>query len=489
VHDFRRTLSGMAAVAALGAIVMTGNARPARAQAQGAQAQPGQAEGGQPPAGQAPAAQKKYKDQGEYDIYNEVFKDVQTQNWQKAVTDLNTWKQKYPQTDYSADRLYFYLQAYNGTKQPAKVLDTAAELMSKDLKTEFTDPKSAPQQIVAVYYMTAVNLPQIPNPSPEQLALGDKAAHALLDYLPTFFSEERKPAATSAADWAKARAQLEAVANSSLTYIAMRPGMEAAQKQDWQGAADAYTKALEQHPDNAQISYQLGSALIRTRKPENVNEAIYEMARAAALDPSKGGITNAKDRADIEAYLNKIYTSVHGSTEGLDQIKQQAVNSPLPPPGFAVKTQAQIAAEKEQQFEQTNPELALWMKIKGQLVDANGDDYFKTQLKDANVPQLRGTLVEAKPACHPKELLVAVPLPNAQQPLKPEITLKLDEPLTGKPGLNQEFHFQGVPTAFTKDPFMLTMDTEKAKVEGLKEEKCVVAPAHKAVRKGVTKKK
>ena len=38
--------------------------------------------------------------------------------------------------------------------------------------------------------------------------------------------------------------------------------------------------------------------------------------------------------------------------------------------------------------------------------------YFADQLKDSQVPQLRGVLVEAKPACRPKELTVAVPLPN-----------------------------------------------------------------------------
>src|SRR6185312_9914039 len=94
------------------------------------------------------------------------------------------------------------------------------------------------------------------------------------------------------------------------------------------------------------------------------------------------------------------------------------------------------------------------------------------------VPQLRGTLVDAKPECRPKELLVAVPLPDAQQPLRAEITLKLDAALTGKPELNQELHWEGVPADFSKDPFMLTMETEKAKVEGLNVTPC--APPRRA---------
>jgi len=49
-----------------------------------------------------------------------------------------------------------------------------------------------------------------------------------------------------------------------------------------------------------------------------------------------------------------------------------------------------------------------------------------------------------------------------------EVTLKLDAALTGKPEAGTEVQFKGVPSAFSKEPFMLTMDAEKANVEGLK---------------------
>jgi hypothetical protein len=191
----------------------------------------------------------------------------------------------------------------------------------------------------------------------------------------------------------------------------------------------------------------------------------------------------------IESYLKKVYIRIHGSEEGLDQLKKQAVGSPAPPSGFKIKSATDIAQEKEAEFEAGNPQLALWMKIKGQLADTNGDQYFQGQLKDAAVPQLRGTLVEAKPACHPKELLVAVPLPDSPKPLKAEISLKLDKPLGGKPESDTEFHWEGVPTAFTKDPFMLTMETETAKIQGLKTEPCTTAPARSGAKKGTANSK
>jgi hypothetical protein len=82
------------------------------------------------------------------------------------------------------------------------------------------------------------------------------------------------------------------------------------------------------------------------------------------------------------------------------------------------------------------------------------------------------------------ELLVAVPLPDAQQSPQVEIRLKLDKALAGRPGLNTEFHWEGVPSAFTREPFMLTMDAETSQIQGLKTTPCATTPTSKgAVRR------
>jgi hypothetical protein len=119
------------------------------------------------------------------------------------------------------------------------------------------------------------------------------------------------------------------------------------------------------------------------------------------------------------------------------------------------------------------------MKIKGALADTNGEQYFASNLQGTEVPQLKGVLVEARPSCRPKELLVAIPLPSAPQPLQAEILLKLDKTLPGKPEANAEFHWIGAPTAFTKTPFLLTMDAEVDKLEGLKTTPCGVTKGKK----------
>jgi hypothetical protein len=473
VHKWLRTLIGIASLLIFSVVVTLETAPAAHAQA-------------------APAAQKKPKDNAEYDIFNEVIKDIQGNNSAKAVTDLDTWSQKYPESDYKDDRLYYYMQAYSKANppQPAKVVDYGTQLVNKGLKNTFSDPQG-PTVILNVLYLLTATVPTLPNPTPDQIALGEKAAHDLLDYVPGFFAADKKPANTPDAAWAQARNQLETTAKKSLIALSLIPGNQAMAKkpQDCPAAEDAYKKGLLVYPDSAMHAYQLALALRCQQKdnPEKIPQAVYEFERAAVIDPSLGG---GADPKKIQEFADTAYATVHGSTEGLDQLKGQAKSAPLPPAGFTIKTATQIAQEKQQQFEQSNPQLALWMKIKGQLADTAGEQYFDDQLKNSAVPTLKGTLVEAKPECRPKELLVALPLPDAQQqPLRPEITLKLDSALTGKPNLNKEFTWEGVPSAFSKDPFMLTMDTEKAKVEGLTMTACAAAPARRAPARRAASKK
>ena len=364
--------------------------------------------------------------------------------------------------------------------------------MSKGLKTLFKND----QQILTILFTICVNLSAIPAPTPQQFAIGEKAAKQLQDFIPTFFTPTNKPAQASDADWNQARTTMEKVARDTLLFIATKPGADSMNRyttskdpKDCVTAEAAYRKALEQFVDSPAIAYQLGRALRcqQAASPEKVPQAIYEFARAAALDPTLGGTMDAKA---LQTYLESAYSGYHGSLEGLDQLKQQAKGAPLPPAGFTIETASAIAAKKQAQFEQSNPQLALWMKIKGALADTNGEAYFASTLKDSAVPKLKGTLVEGKPACRSKELLVAIPDPD--QPgatLRAEITLKLDAALTGKPETNAEIQWEGVPAAFTKDPaFMLTMETEKAKIEGLKVTPCAGGAVQKKAG-GATKKK
>ncbi len=446
----------------------------------------------------APAAKKKeVKDQGEFELYNQAIKDAA--NAAKELQDLDAWAQKYPDSDFKDDRAYMYMQAYSTIQppQPLKVIEYGQQLMAKDLNTVFPDAAGG-RNILTVLFQVAWNIAALPAPTAEQLALGEKAGKQLLDFAPKYFVPANKPAATSDAEWAAARADIEKRANIALAAISLAPANQALAKGDCAAADAMYTKALQQNPNNASISYNLGRALSCEAKanPDKASDlatrAIYAFVRAAAVDPTLGG---SADAAKITAYANSVYTGYHGSDEGLKALMDQAKGSPLPPPGFAIESASAVAARKQKEFTQNNPQLALWMGIKGQLADVNGQQYFDGQLKDADVAgqngarALKGTVVEGRPACRSKELLVAIPEPG-QQGARPEITLKLDAALTGKPVAGDTIEFDGVPRAFSKEPFMLTMETEKAKITGLKVDPCAAAaPARTGTKKAAPKKK
>jgi hypothetical protein len=325
------------------------------------------------------------------------------------------------------------------------------------------------------YFKAAAAIQQATDPTDAQLALAEKGANWLLKY-------DKKPEGITDAAWAEAKGQLQSAARGALLYVALAPGMKAMKAQDCENAEAVFTKTLQQYPDSAQASYLLGTATLcqYKKKPEKASPAMYAFARAAAADPVKGMVDPNWQKNTVAPYLEKIYSQFHGAdAEGLKSLKELAVQSPLPPAGFKIKSVTEIAQEKQAEFEKSNPQLAMWMKIKGALADSDGEQYFANNLKDAAVPELRGVLVEARPACRPKELLVAVPLPDAPRPLASEITLKLDKALTGAPAANAEIQWKGVPSAFAASPFMLTMETEVAAVQGLNLSPCTPPPAAK----------
>jgi len=59
----------------------------------------------------------------------------------------------------------------------------------------------------------------------------------------------------------------------------------------------------------------------------------------------------------------------------------------------------------------------------------------------------------------------------------PEITLQLDSPVPGKVEPGTQLTFTGVGKTFSKEPFMVTMETERKNIKGLP---AAAAPAKRA---------
>jgi tetratricopeptide (TPR) repeat protein len=426
----------------------------------------------QQPQGQGQSAaqgpQKNWKDRAEYDLAELIRKEASPQ---KRLELLNQWTQKYAETEFKLERLQYFLITYQALNQFPKVYDTAKEILA-------IEPRN-PQGLFWVMAFT------LNNKAPDALDAGEKAANTLVSNLNAIFAPEKKPAEVGEDVWKKQKSDFEALAHSALGWVAY-------ERKNYDQAEKEFVKSLEVNPANGQVSFWAGTVVIAQKNPDKYPQAIWHFARAASY--AGPGEFPAANKKQLEGYLSKVYTTYHGDQSGLDEIKAKAATQPIPPGDFKIKTSAEIAHEKEEEFKKTNPMLALWMSVKKELAAAGGEQYFEERVKGAALPggasgvtKFRGKLISMKPVARPKELVLGIADANT-----PEVTLKFETPLAGKAEPGIEIGFSGTATAFTKDPFMVTFEVEKEDLEGWVAQPA--APASKkatgGAKKGaVTKKK
>ncbi|MGH9721997.1 MAG: hypothetical protein ACRD8O_17455 [Bryobacteraceae bacterium] len=395
---------------------------------------------------------RKVKDQGEHDVFSEVAK---TTDPAKRLQLLDSWKQKYSDTDFKEERLVFYLTTYQALGQGVKMAEAAKELLALD-----------PAHVQALYWLTLLTetLPV----NPDSLATGEKAARGLLN--------AKKPEAVKDDDWGKMKKEFEVLAHKTLGFTAW-------QRKDFSGAEKEYARVLELSPAFAPVSYSLGMVILGTKNPDRQPEMLYHWARAASYS-GVGELAPPDFKKKIDAFFVKAYNTYHGSEEGLKELRAAALTSPVPPSGFNIKSKAEIDNDKRVKFEAENPLLAKWMAIKEKLRESDGEQYFEREMKGAAVPKFKGKVVSTKPALRPKEIVIAIEKADVG-----EVTLKMETPMPGKADPGAEIEFEGVPSAFTKEPFMVTFDVEsKDKISGWP----AAAPVRRAPvssKKGATKKK
>ena len=114
---------------------------------------------------------------------------------------------------------------------------------------------------------------------------------------------------------------------------------------------------------------------------------------------------------------------------------------------------------QDRKADSSRRDLALWAAIKRSLTAPDGEEYFRQNLKDAALPVMAGTLISATPADRPNVLVLAI-----ADSATPEITLRVkdddgnDALLTTSVARGSEIRFEGAVMAFTKEPFMLTVE-------------------------------
>ena len=390
------------------------------------------------------AAAKNWKDRAEYDLYMSIEHEKDPA---KRLELLNQWQDKYPQTDYSKERLQFYVVTSAAAGQPKKALDYAAQIL-----------KVAPKDLNSLYY-TVLFGPGVyrPTPTAEQEAAVQSAAQAILDSSDGPFADKNKPANVTADQWNTAKNNAAAIAHNALGWLA---GV----KKDGPTAEKEYSASLQIDPTNGQVAYTLATVYLAEKKYQ---EAVFYFARAASYD-GKGALP-AADRATALTYLtDKIYVPLHGSKEGLDAVLAAAKTSATPPPGFHVVTVEEVAskdAAKLQAILDANPDKKLWWTIQQALIADNGQSYFDSSVKDAELPggandvkMFKGTVISMDPEDKPTKVVLGV-----FDATKPDATLVYEEPVTASTvKVGDVIEFSGTADSFTKDPYMLTFKDPNA---------------------------
>jgi len=378
---------------------------------------------------QAPApGTKNVKDQQEYDLFSGATKET---DLTKRVTLLTTWKEKYPESDYKIDRLLLFGEAYQKLGQGEKMFSTARELLTL-----------SPNNTFGLLWATLLTA-STQNTTTERLDYGEKITNQFLARLDSIAAELKAP-----------KADLEVQARRTLVFIYDS-------RKDPKATEDEILRIFKINPNSGNLSYKLGTAILTNTKdktPQRQIQALYHFARAANY--TGGDALNDKGRQDLQAYLERQYTTYHGSKEGLAELIDLAKKSAIPPTNLEIKSKQQMELEAEEKLAQENPMLSQFLQVKRELEGAGGQAYFDSAIKGAGLPRWKGKVVGATPAAKPKEVLLAVSGTTA------EIKLRVVSPMPNAIPDGTELEFEGVGAEFLKSPFLLTLDIEKEKIYG-----------------------
>ncbi len=377
------------------------------------------------------------KDQQECDLYNSILQD---NNPKTKLEKLQQWEKANPDTQFLQIRRTLLITTYAANGQAAQALGVAKQSLAAD-----------PKDFNALYYTMLLTQPAYTaNQQPAILADGENASKSLLATIDT------PPAGVAADQWAKLRPAVEVLCHQTLGFVGM-------QRKSWDAAEGEFKKALQLNPNNSAVDFSLYVTL--ASKKEN-SSALFYYARAASYDGP--GSLAPQQRQALQADLQKVYTTYHGSAGGLQELQAAAKAQPNPADGFHIDSKGELAKKaaeadiaKQEQLAKSNPELALWKNIKEQLNGADGATYFNSSMKDAKLPTLRGKVVSLEPENRPKTLVLAL-----EDGVTGDATLKFEMALPGKVDAGTELTFEGVPDSYTTSPFMVVFNVDKDDLHG-----------------------
>jgi hypothetical protein len=373
----------------------------------------------------------------------------------KLLAGLDEWVKQFPDSDWKDLRPGMYLRVYQQAGKMREAFDKANEILA-----------TKPDDFEAITAVLRIG-PTLNNnaPSPADLDAVEKTAEYVMKNGDKVFADSNRPDIVTAADWPKVKPywgpQSRIILVTSYT----------ARKDDARMEAKLKEKAAE-YPNDPIFPLALLNAYFQQIKahPDKQPLVLFYYARAASIDGPMA--PTAAEKQKYMASFSKNYKIYHGSEEGLNDVVALAKANPVAPGDFKIKSTVEIAQEKadaEAKENAANPAMAIWKTVKTGLTSDTPDQFFES-VKDAGFPgkdssgqdmKWKAKIVSMKPALRPKTLVVAV------EKVEGDVTLNVsDGPLAGKMEPGEEIQFEGVAKAYTKDPYMLTLEVTKDQIVG-----------------------
>jgi tetratricopeptide (TPR) repeat protein len=373
------------------------------------------------PAPAAPAQAPVIKDPAEYNAYVGA---TQQKDPAAEISGLEAFLTQYPNSIMKSQALDILMALYQQTGNP-KVMDAAKRVLA-------VNPDNVKALVVLAFSERAA----------QKWADAKEHAEHGLEVLPKW----TQPAGVSDAEFAKQKTEFGTILESIAGFAAL-------QLKDFASAQKHLRAAVTADPNNVENVYPLAIASLPPSTPADEVNGLFFIARAANL------VTDPAAKEQVKKFGRSKYMHYHGGEDGWTDLLTQTASTPLPPAGFTIKPAPTPAEQAHNMVTATPPDkmdFGQW-----EFILSNGSqedqDLVWNAIKGKPV-QLNGTVIKATAT----EFDIAGSLDDIDAK-KADITLTFEEkvPLRLIPKENASLDFQGEPSSYTPNPFMMTMEKGK----------------------------
>lgn len=381
-----------------------------------------------PPAAGQQQQKKEIKDPAEYNAYVGA---IQQQDNNAKISGLESFLQQYPKSVVLEDAMETLMAAYQQAGNQAKVEDTAGRLLQ-------LNPNNL-RALALKSYLDRAKAVAGQNPQ-QNLAEGLELSKRGLAALPT----SPKPEGMKPEEFEKMKAQMAIIFNGTA-------GIASLQNKDYKAAQDYLRATIAGDPNNLENVYNLALACVQATPPDMVN-GIFFLARAASL------AATPQQKAQLEKYAKSQYRKYHGSDEGWPNVMAAASANPMPPADFAVKqyvppTPAEECRDRLKGKPPKDWDFAEWQQCLSKGDQADRDTVWNA-IKDQPL-QMKARALKVTPT----RIEIAASLDDIDAK-KTDLVLNMTAAIPAKllPKEGEDFAFEGTPSSYTPDPFVIELN-------------------------------